>query len=157
MNPHSPTPVVLVIGYGNDLRGDDCAGRRAAQIIADRCDNRITVRSVHQLTPDLAPLIADADLVIFADASAEALAEDVRVRTLSPSSPFLGDVHSGSASELLGLANWLYGKFPQSYAVDIAADNFGFSDQPSPRTQTAIMNAVAQIDTLIANSGNLHA
>jgi hydrogenase maturation protease len=146
---------VLVIGYGNDLRGDDCAGRRVAEIIATRSASHVKVRSVHQLTPDLAPLIAESGLTIFADACADELSEDVRVRLLVPSSP-TGDVHAGTAAELLGIAKWLYGSCPISYAIDIAAANFDFCEGATPRTTKAIDAAVVQIDRLIKNgSGDL--
>ena len=63
--------VSLVIGYGNDLRSDDGAGR----VVADRLDALalpdVTVRSVIQLTPELALEIAKFDTVVFVDASVE--------------------------------------------------------------------------------------
>jgi hydrogenase maturation protease len=136
---------VLLIGYGNDLRGDDCAGRRTAEIIADLGATNIKVRSVHQLTPDLAPLLAEADLAIFADASAESFDGDIRVRKLQPQTPSMGDAHAGSPVELLGLAIWLYDRCPEAYAVDIAASNFGYCETASSRTEQGIASAVSAI------------
>jgi hydrogenase maturation protease len=153
MNPVNSARKALLIGYGNDLRGDDCAGRRVAEAIAD-CDiENIEVRSVHQLTPDLAPLIAVSDLAIFADASAEPLDRDIRVRLLTPTAPAMDGAHSGSAAELLGLSEWLYGKCPEAYAIDIFATDFEFSLTPSPRTGAAIEAAIQCVHDL--SSGNL--
>ena len=61
--------MVLVIGYGNLLRGDDGIG----QILANGLEERIQHPSVkflacHQLTPELAEPISRADTVIFIDA-----------------------------------------------------------------------------------------
>jgi len=151
MRPDGSGHDVLVVGYGNELRGDDCAGRRVAEIIVDRGCSDIEVRSVHQLTPDLAPLIAKVDLVIFVDAAEEALEEEIRVRRLMPVTPTLDGAHAGSASELLGLASWLYGRCPEAYAVDIAAVNFDYSLSPSPRTQKAINIAVACVEGLVSD------
>lgn len=68
----------LVVGYGNDLRRDDGAGRWVAdQIEALRLDG-VVVRSVSQLTPELALEVAGRDLVVFVDADVHASAVGVR-------------------------------------------------------------------------------
>ena len=60
----------LIIGYGNPLRGDDGVGwevaSRLAVIIPSEAAHILTV---HQLTPELAESVSEADLVIFIDAS----------------------------------------------------------------------------------------
>ncbi len=150
MNAMNSTRRVLLIGYGNDLRGDDCAGRRVAEIIADRGDGLIEVRSVHQLTPDLAPLIAEQDLAIFADASSDKLDELVQIRKLVPAEPSLTDAHVGTPPDLLALAGWLYGHCPEAYAVDITAENFDFCLTASSRTLLAIDAAVICVDNIVA-------
>ena len=43
----------LVIGYGNDLRSDDGAGRAVADRISEMELPGVAVRSVMQLTPEL--------------------------------------------------------------------------------------------------------
>ena len=58
---------ILIIGYGNTLRGDDGVGYKIAEIIEQWNINNITSLAVHQLTPDLAENIAQADTVIFVD------------------------------------------------------------------------------------------
>jgi len=140
---------ILLIGYGSDLRGDDGAGRRTAEIVADRGGEDIKVWSVHQLTPDLAPVLAEADVAIFADACAEDFGNSVRIRRLLPSYRESGHVHVGSAAELLGLSEWLYGRSPEAWAVDIAAFEFAIGDVISPWTHRAIHQAVEAIDELI--------
>jgi Ni,Fe-hydrogenase maturation factor len=104
------------------------------------------------LTPDLAPLLSEADLAIFADASAEEFDDDIRVHTLSPSKPIMDGAHKSSSAELLGLAEWLYGHCPEAYGVDIAAVSFEFSLEISPRTQAAINTAVKCIDDIVSGS-----
>jgi Ni,Fe-hydrogenase maturation factor len=65
----------LVIGYGNDLRGDDAAGPRVAELIGARELPGVRAIASRQLTPDLAEQLARADLAVFVDAypAAEAL------------------------------------------------------------------------------------
>ncbi len=66
---------VLLIAYGNPMRGDDGAGLALAERIEQiwRSQN-VSVRSIetHQLTPELAADMAEADVsaVVFVDACA---------------------------------------------------------------------------------------
>jgi len=59
----------LLIGYGNTLRSDDGAGQKIANIVSEWNLPQWRSLSVHQLTPELALDIAQADLVIFVDAT----------------------------------------------------------------------------------------
>lgn len=58
---------VIVIGYGNTLRSDDGAGQKVAEILASWHLPQVRSISVHQLTPELAAPIAEAELAIFVD------------------------------------------------------------------------------------------
>lgn len=57
---------MLVIGYGNDLRGDDAAGLRAASLLAEQYRDHHHHRRTP--APELAADIAMADRVVFLDA-----------------------------------------------------------------------------------------
>jgi Ni,Fe-hydrogenase maturation factor len=62
---------ILVIGYGNELRGDDAIGQWVARAVA-----------AHQLTPELAEDLAHTDYAVFVDAyRAEAGVANIQVRT----------------------------------------------------------------------------
>jgi len=62
----------LVIGIGNPLRGDDGVGallaEQAALFTAADPDGPVAVRSVQQLTPELAEELARLEAVLFIDA-----------------------------------------------------------------------------------------
>jgi Ni,Fe-hydrogenase maturation factor len=60
----------LVIGCGNDLRGDDALGPLAATAVAAWDMPGVQALAVHQLMPELAEALAEADLAIFVDACA---------------------------------------------------------------------------------------
>jgi len=63
---------VLIIGYGNPLRGDDGAGWQAAGILKERIrDERVQVVRSHQLMPEMAEAISRARKVIFIDADCD--------------------------------------------------------------------------------------
>src|SRR5512136_1175751 len=61
---------ILVVGYGNPLRGDDGAGWQAAERLeALLPPAQVNVLIRHQLTPELAEPSSRAELVILIDAS----------------------------------------------------------------------------------------
>src|SRR5215472_15949009 len=62
---------LLIIGYGNPLRSDDGIGWLVAKELAKLIGGSATVLTVHQLTPEFAEPVSEADLVIFIDACYE--------------------------------------------------------------------------------------
>ena len=84
----------LIIGFGSPLRGDDAFGWQAAERLANLANSdSIRVLAEHQLTPEMAELVCEAELVIFVDAShqgepgtwkCEEMAADSRWLVLSP-------------------------------------------------------------------------
>jgi hydrogenase maturation protease len=130
---------VLVIGYGNTLRGDDAAGVRAAELIVQRVQE-IECLCVHQLMPELAENISRTDLVIFFDAQAGCT--DLTVRSLAAVPVSLLHTHIVSPEILLTLSRDVYGRLPsQAYAIGIPAFQFDFSEELSPETQQAVLTA----------------
>ena len=75
---------ILVIGYGNTLRGDDAAGVRAAEMLQSRMAD-LDVVTVTDLSIELAAPMAHHDQVIFIDASAGG--DSVRLRTIDGTTP----------------------------------------------------------------------
>ena len=65
-------PGVLIIGYGNRMRSDDAVGAEAADRLAEayRDDPRVRVISSHQLMPEMAREIAEAEFLLLLDADA---------------------------------------------------------------------------------------
>ena len=82
----APPDAVLVVGYGNELRGDDAAGPRVAAAVAALGLQNVRVRILHQLTPELSEEISRARAVVFADASVGAVGAEVQVVPLEPAS-----------------------------------------------------------------------
>ncbi|WP_301101656.1 hydrogenase maturation protease [Propionivibrio sp.] len=137
----------LVIGYGNDLRGDDGAGIRAATIIAAQSPH-LRVIITPQLTPDLAEDIASATQVIFVDAyMACATGANLRIEEISGDDVDSANVmgHHGSPSDLLHLANQLFGRAPEAWLVGIPAYSFAAGESISSETLYWIDEAVALI------------
>src|SRR5205823_6351255 len=68
--PREPRPYsFVVIGYGNDLRGDDGVGQRVALSVACWRQPGVMALALHQLTPELTTWLVRATFAIFVDAS----------------------------------------------------------------------------------------
>jgi hydrogenase maturation protease len=139
---------VLVIGYGNTLRGDDAAGVHAAELIAQRHPEIICVY-LHQLVPELAEQIADCDIVFFIDAQ-ENITE-TNARLVAPSvEADQPRTHFISPESLLALSQQLYQHFPaKAYVVGIPASQFEFSEELSAQTDLAMHQCVELVDRMI--------
>jgi len=141
---------VLVIGYGNTLRGDDAAGIHAAGLIAKK-HPEIESISVHQLMPELAEQIADCNTVIFLDADVSA--SQPKMRLIMPG--VVEDqprTHFISPESLLQLSRKLYQRMPlKAYVIGIPASQFEFSEELSESTRRAVDESVILADSIIGS------
>jgi hydrogenase maturation protease len=140
---------VVVIGYGNELRGDDAAGPLVARAVAEWDAPEVWALAVHQLTPELAEAIAAADLAVFVDACTDLEQEQVTAHPieLANTHPAIG--HTGDPSALLALAESLYGHCPQAWSIAVPATSFDFSTCLSPVAERGVAAALQQIRDLI--------
>lgn len=91
----------LVIGYGNDLRGDDAIGQQVAKAIKYCYLSSVQSIAVHQLTPDLAAFLANVKLGIFVDACVNSQSNQVQVQLLLPSDLNIINTHISHPSSYL--------------------------------------------------------
>jgi hydrogenase maturation protease len=141
--------MILLIGYGNDLRRDDGAGLVLAGIIEQSWHILgVAVKSlaVHQLLPELAEEIARPEIsaVVFVDARAVAAGEinpQIQVQRLvfETQSPSLG--HHLNPKTVLAYAGWLYGWQPPAWLVTVPAVDFGYGEGLSKMVQQALAAA----------------
>ena len=145
----------LVIGLGTPLRVHDSAGQRAAEL-SYHCiaPGGADVRLCHQLTPELAELLARASLAIFVDARDGG--EPGSVCALRASS--YGETrhtHFLTPGALLQLTRTLYGRAPQAWLVTVSAAQFEFGAPLSPEVEAALPELVDRICALVAAEGAL--
>lgn len=139
---------VLVVGFGNPLRGDDGVGCSAAGLLA--ADPRLegaTVLARHQLTPELATDIASASLVVLIDASVnDGAAGSVAVRSIQPrrDSPLSWSHHLDPAA-LAGLADALYDHVPPMVLISVTGAAFTGADRLSPAVQRVLREVVERV------------
>ena len=142
---------ILVIGYGNDLRSDDGAGRVVASEIEAMDLHGVVVRSQSQLTPELALAITRADVAVFVDANVDCEELTVHaVRSGEPGSQSMS--HHTDPATLLLLAEGLGRVPPDTYVVSIPASNLELGFELSPRTAAAAEEAVAAIMGIVEQS-----
>ena len=140
---------VLVVGYGNPLRGDDAAGPRVAELLA--ADGRISgarIEARHQLTPELAADVAAARLVVLVDARENegGVAGEIRVEQVADRRRPLGS-HVVDASALVELAEQLYGHAPPVVVISVSAERFDVGTDLSPAVASMLPLVV---DTILA-------
>ncbi len=141
----------LVIGYGNDLRGDDRAGREVADRIEAAQLAGVEVRSQSQLTPELALDIARSGTVVFVDADIDCAELTVRPVEARERGAQAMSHHTDPETMLL-LARDV-GAVPRAaHLVSIPASDLALGFEMSPATQEAVGEAVEVITALISRA-----
>ena len=158
MNTHSAVsqsdklPSLLVIGFGNPTHGDNAIGSQVTNLVQDLGLQNVEVCAVEQLTPELSTKLASVDYVIFVDACYMEKA-GVKVSILEAcgleTAGSSGWIHSLPPCSLLALTQSVYCRHPQSWHIEVAAQNFEPEHQLSPRAHQSIQDAVEQIELLI--------
>lgn len=132
-----------MIGYGNTLRGDDGAGYRLAERVADWGLGGVTAWPCHQLTPDLAADLARVDRVIFADASLpQNPVSPLRLERMQGNLNSPGVMgHHSQPGQVLTLGQQLYGCQPIAYTLTLPAQQMDYGEQLSPWARAGLLQA----------------
>jgi hydrogenase maturation protease len=150
---HDVTRRVLVIGYGNPLRGDDGLGRVIAARVAESARPQgIEVVVAHQLTPELAESISRADLVIFVDAAADLPPGQIRILPVVADTPcgHGSFAHHCTPNQLLTAAQALYAHRPEAWAITVGGECWDYSETLSPAVERLVPRLLHYIDLLVA-------
>jgi len=149
---------VLVLGYGNVLRGDDGAGPAAAEALRKRLPaHTAEVLVAHQLLPEMSQRLSRCQLAIFIDADWNLPAGQVRRKDIAADCDGGRSIgHQQSPQQLLCMALALYGHAPQAVLFHIGAARFGFEQGLSQQVKQAIPLLVQQVvDTVQQAADNL--
>ncbi len=142
---------ILVIGYGNDLRSDDGAGRRVADQIDALDLPGVEVRSIMQLTPEVSLDIVDRRLVVFVDASVRS--DELSLDEVEPKPDATVMTHHGDPASLLAIAATVGRPPDRAMLVSIPAHDLGMGSTFSPSAERAARRAVELIAAQIAWPG----
>lgn len=137
---------VVIIGYGNPLRGDDGVGWYVAGRLAEIADEKtIQVLACHQLTPELAPTIAAVEHVIFIDADCGHSPGEISRQNVRPEAVKKVLTHTMSPTQLLGLARDLYQGKATGELYTVGGQSFDHREDLSPVVRRACDQLITQI------------
>jgi hydrogenase maturation protease len=145
------TPRVLVVGYGNTLRGDDGVGWQVADRL--RADPRlaaVAVKRCHQLTPELALDMSTAELVVLVDADEGLAAGTVAVAAVRrDTSARPRWSHHTDPAMLVAFTEELYGRTPRVVVVRCGVQSLDAGDGLSPAVEAAVPLVIDAIVELV--------
>lgn len=139
---------LLVIGYGNTLRGDDGVGPRVAEALAKLQLPAVRTLVCQQLSPEHADPIARAETVIFVDAAVDG-PKEVQWRPLEPGDSTQLMAHAADPRTMLALARDVFGHVPQAWWLTIPATDLGFCEQLSATALHGLERAVELISEIL--------
>jgi hydrogenase maturation protease len=136
----------LVVGYGNPLRGDDGVGWRVVEKLVGVAKGAVTGLAVHQLTPELAEQISEADLVIFVDASYEGEPGTWRwlpIKLTSTAAQAVG--HYFAPENLLNYVKAVYQAEPTALMISVPAGSFDCGESLTPAVAKAVEEIAGEL------------
>lgn len=113
---------ILLVGIGNNCRGDDGLGWKFVELVESMGLDFIDHEYRYQLQVEDAALISEYDVVYFADATYERLDKGFELHPCTSSEEEQVSTHAQSPGAILKLANNLYQKFPQAYILAIGGE-----------------------------------
>jgi hydrogenase maturation protease len=146
---------VLVIGYGNPLRGDDGVGQVVARAILEWQVPNVKVLTLHQLTPELADDLAQIDTVYFVDACMDTTLEHPRVREISSNYTARSASHYSSPRDLITVAKRLYGCTARAYTIEVPAESFELSEGLSVKAQKGVREVLEYLREAVNGTENI--
>jgi len=143
-------PRVLIIGYGNPLRGDDGLAWRAIEMLAQSgLSPEVELLARHQLTPELAFLASQPETVLFLDAGVSTQAVKIRCEPVTPAKQAAIFSHELVPSAVLALAGELYGKVPRAFVISLRGECFQHGETLSPEVLKALPEFVRIVAGLV--------
>jgi len=140
---------VLILAYGNPLRGDDAIAWRAAEELQKTLPSSLAeIRALHQLTPELAETMSAAEAVIFLDAACDGQPGAIRCTAVKAEPQQPNFSHQMTPQSLLALCEQLYSARPRSFVVSVAGESFAVGEPLSPAAESALPQFVSTVHEL---------
>ena len=147
--------MLLLIGYGNPLRTDDGVGQVVAETIATSPETSsfrgiLETIACHQLLPEHAETISQADRVIFVDVEAGPAPGQISLREIEPDAAgSAGQIHDFTPQTLLAYAKLLYGHAPPATLITVGGYFFEHGEGLSPEMTAVLPALLAQVLLLL--------
>lgn len=138
--------MILVIGYGNETRGDDGLGPYVARRLAEKDLPGVRVVVGHQLLPEMALAVAESERTILLDAAAGP--RPFEVRTVQAGVASFG-THAGTPEGLLALTRQAFEKCPTALVVALGGETFDYRLGLSATAHRHAEEALAFLESLL--------
>ncbi len=136
---------ILIIGYGNELRGDDGIGLRVVEAIATANYPGVRVRSVCQLVPELAAEVAEARIVIFVDSLVGSSRVALEFAPVGVEEITDWCTHNADPRTLLALTRAVYRRTPEAWWLTVPGRIFDLGEGLSSAAEEGVRQAIALI------------
>jgi len=148
---------VLIIGYGNVLRGDDGVGWLAARELQRyfRDDDDVAVIAAQQLTPEMAEAVSQSRFVLFLDASCGEQPGSIQSKPVLPEDGRLRFTHRVMPATLLATAQQLYGATMPAMSMTLAAWSFELDTELSSGAKARLPEFIRQAKEIVASHRQL--
>ncbi len=143
----------LIIGYGNELCGDDAVGPRVATVVAEWKLPAVKSLAVSQLMPELTAELAKTNYVIFVDACGCSTIQTVQIDPIvvfdeQPKSMAFS-AHSYDPPALLNLTQRLYHRHPQAWLLQIPIESCDLGGGLSSKAHEGCAHALRSIEQFL--------
>ena len=158
--PTTDKDLVVVICFGNPLRGDDGVGRAVASALTARgrpaAAQRLYVVFAQQLTPELALPLSRAAIAIFVDAAADLPPGTVDRHRVTAGGPRGSHAlcHHQSIGSVLAFAKHLFGGVPESWAITVGGAQWGYGSELSAPVRAAVGKVLHEIAVIVASGAS---
>jgi len=136
----------LVIAIGNTLRRDDGVAHHVSDLLNVHPD--VETRAVLQLAPEMAEEMARYDTVIFVDADVSA--KELLIEPVDAKPSLSGLTHVSRPSEIVALAQALFGFSGEAYACRIPVSQLSEGEELSQRTKKLAVSAAESVLAILA-------
>lgn len=140
---------LLLIGYGNTLRGDDGIGALVVRAVVRRHADKVTGCVVPLLTPELCTLFVEQGNVLFVDAGTACAGDGCRLLPIESSGSTAWGTHLASPASLLALAEEVYAVRPRAWCLAVPGEDFRLGARPSALARAGARQAVRIIEAFV--------
>lgn len=134
---------ILLIGIGNNCRGDDGLGWKFIELVESMGLDFIDHEYRYQLQVEDAELLIEYDVVYFVDATYEKLAEGFELRSCIAADEEQVSSHAQSPGAILKLTNHLYKKTPEAFLLAIAGESWELQTSLSETAEKNLVEAAS--------------
>ncbi|MBZ5538530.1 MAG: hydrogenase maturation protease [Acidobacteriia bacterium] len=143
---------IVIIGYGDAMRGDGAVGHKIAQRIVQWGLPDVRVIATPRLTPEISEELSQSHLAIFVHAIPPSRGEEVTAQALDPCPSKITSSRIEDPCVLLSITQATYGRYPYAWCIEVPGVNFDFGPNLSPEAEHGIGVALERINHLIEES-----